>query len=221
MRRTLATLTVLATLAFPAVANAITPGAVTVGADSRPTFTWTSGAGEQSPAVLVSKTNAVGSDSQLSALLDYQWFENDATTSWTTDDKYFAGSYFFQVTANDADWNKVVSPVGSFTVAPQFTPAPISFTCVRRKKLSLRSGWTTNVPDLAYRVKIVQGRRSLENLKYTEYLSSSEIGTAQREDHDWTPLFASAFAKNSTFRATVTVNGPGVNYVKTLTARCR
>jgi hypothetical protein len=221
MRRTLATLTVLATLAFPAAANAITPGAVTVGADSRPTFTWTPAAGEQSPAVLVSKTNAVGSDSQLSSLLDYQWFENDATTSWTTDDKYFAGSYFFQVTASDAEWNKVVSPVGAFTVAPQFTPAPVSFTCVRRRKLSLRSGWTTNVPDLAYRVQIMQGRRRLENLKYTEYLSTSNIGNAVREDHDWTPLFASSFARNAAFRATVTVTGPGVNFSKVLTARCR
>lgn len=214
-------LAALAALALPAAAHAITPGVATVGADSRATFSWTAGAGETSPSVSVAKSPAVDTNGGLASSFEYEWFDNPATTSWTTDDQLHAGAYWYQLGAYDANYDKVQSAPTPFTVPVAFAAARPTFTCVRRKKLSLRTGWTTNVPDLAYRATILHGRRQLTNLKYTEYLPTSQISVQQREDHDWTPLFGSAFPKGATYRATVRVTGPGVNFVRTLTARCR
>ncbi len=207
-------------LAFPMSAAAITPTSAVVGADSRATFNWALDPDEGSPAVYVSTTATVDERGTLDRLTEYQSLA-DGTSSWQTDDALHAGTYSWQVSASDADWNPRISPVQQLVVPASFRPGSPTFRCNSRKRLSLRSGWTTNVPDLKYSVRIKQGRRSMANLNYTEYLPASSIGIVQREDHDWTPMFARAFPRNATFVATIRITGPGVNFTKVLKARCR
>lgn len=207
-------------LALPMSAAAITPVSAVVGADSRATFSWALDPDEGSPAVYVSTTSAVDERGRLDRLTEYQSLA-DGTTSWQTDDALHAGTYSWQVGASDADWNPRISAVQQLVVPASFRPGSPTFTCHSRKRLSIRSGWTTNVQDLKYSVRIKQGQRSLANSTYTKYLPTSSIGMVQREDRDWTSLFGRAFPRNSAFVATINITGPGVSFTKVLRARCR
>lgn len=220
MRRFAPTLAALVALALPSAAQAATPTGATVDAGSRPTFTWTTAAGEMTPAIYVARTPELDADGSLKTLHEYESFA-DGTTTWTAPEGMLAGTYYWQVSGLDAEYDRHFSPVQQLVVAPIMRGFSASLRCTGRKKLSLRSGWVTNVADLKYSVNILQGRRSMAKLNYTEYLYASKVGTEIREDHDWVPMFASSFRKGTTFRAVLKITGPGVKINRTIVARCR
>lgn len=210
----------LAACLSPAGAQAATPTGVAIGADSRPTFNWALEANDESPAVMVSNSPTVDADGTLSRLVDFHSL-GEGSTSWTADDPLLAGTYYWQIRTYDADWNRRVAAPQAFVVAPKTTRPAVSFRCIGRKRLSLRSGWMSNVTDLKYSLKIMQGRRTLANYNHTEYMYPSKVNTTIRQDHDWKPMFRSRFAKKETFRAVVKLTGPGVKFSRTVVARCR
>lgn len=192
---------------------------------ARPTFTFTPGAGETDARVYVSQgaapvRTATGyfDDEFDSSLLAPEGTPD--TAPYTAADVYLAGTYSWMVMSTDADYNNVVSPVRTFTVAPTASVSFVKAHLDRNGTIRYRYAIGTNQSGAREIIQILVGRKVIKRSKSSTFVNRYNPAQSTRSGALYC-FFCARYPKGSKITVKVTETAGAVTMTKSATFRVK
>jgi hypothetical protein len=201
-----------------ATAALVTPAAGAVVNTSRPSYSWTLDAGQDTVAIRVSDRSTVNGEGVLdtSASVNYSdsYFpdaaDGESLTSYRTplNEGLPAGTYYWQLQVYDFD-QEFLSPVQSFTV-PKKTIFRSLVGSARSgvQRVTLKVGHTVNAKYVNYRIEVWRGGRRIGSPFSSRWSNWDTVGSPVTETEVFTPSgFSLKRGETYTAKVRITANG--------------